>query len=202
LPTRPALDCSLEEKASYFTALFTALSAIGLLNHGTIPSALVPTLSEMPKCFSNFNWDLTHEIVRSRLRQYRKDQRDGRTVSEDVLKYFADLEAAGVATIFPLNEGSVVNGVLQQYGVFIQTGLQQDWMRDISGISAVVGCDDSFNMTGYNMPYFVAMGTDAITRMQLPLFQSFLVYQTKEQYAKARMMYWMYKQAILPSRKS
>lgn len=192
LPVPPESE-SEEDWSDYVTKLAQALSVIARQKYGSLPMKLVKNVSQMPATFSNFNWDLSHELVRRRIRQYRKEDRGGLTASDDALRYFNDLQDAGWATIYPLKGDAVVDGVLEEYGVFIQTPMQQSWVQDVPGLTSVVGSDDTFNLTAFNLPYFVGMGTDPATNMQLPVFQCFLVYKTKKQYAKARMMYWMYK---------
>ena len=187
-PVPPPTGCPSEELEAYLSALIEWLK-VHVPRSGSVPLSWIPEqMPLMPKMFSCYNFDITKEKIQRRLTQLRREDRGGLTVSQDLMNYFCELERAGWATIRP---GTVIkDGLIEEFGILIQTPLMKHWAKTIPGITEVMEMDDTYNTLAFQLPFFAMLGHDPSTNLELPIMFSFSVYKQGCHYAKARMICW------------
>lgn len=177
---RTALFHSCTKRAQAPTS---TTQAAGVSSEVLVAAALVPSMTDMPHIFSNYNWHVTPEYVGCLKACADRIRREGRSAMKDIIYFAKELERAGWA----ISKSKQDNGKVIEMQLFIQSPMQKEWVKKYPGIADVVQIDDTHNITAWNLPFFAFVGRDPVTATNLPLAFAFSKHEATDQ-GKTRAM--------------
>ena len=108
-------------------------------------------ISGLPAILSNYNFMVTRELVGKILEQLRRDQRECRTATEDLMKVVDDWVSAGWAKI--VRDLKKIHLEKLPVTCFHSIAPAAAVVSSIKGIADVVQTNDTQNITVWDMPF-------------------------------------------------